>query len=280
MQTVEASFTHLLDFGSVGLFELYRAKSDEAALAMVDLTDNAAKPLDGRVVWAGHVDQLFFGDVGPTPSQALLSTYPSKKQALDALAARREWGLDALADDLRTLAYHPTGGVTSLTMRAMFALTRLRGRRTPVADLSDPDSIDVTPAFEGDPTLGPDADAMRAYMTSGIEGKVIMFNLLRFRRDATGDSKAGRAAYGRYGRGTVPLIAGLGGRIRHSGNRPRLDGEAAGAGWDQLVCVEYPSRADFVGMVTSERYARGTADRDEGLEASALLVCTSHAKFF
>ena len=44
--------------------------------------------------------------------------------------------------------------------------------------------------------------------------------------------------------------------------------------------VQYPSRADFIGMVTSERYHAGHVHRDAGLDRTALLTCTSHAIYF
>ncbi len=280
MPTVDEAFTHLQASGRIGLFELVRAKSPEAGLAVEGVTERAAREHGGRVEWAGHVDQVFFGDVEGEPNEILVHTYPSKKQALDALAARREWGLDALADDVRTLACRVPGGLERLVVRAVFGMARLRGRKTPTADLSDPDVLDSEVLAHGDPSLRPGREAIHAYASSGIEGKVVMVNLLRYRRDAEGSARAGRAAYARYGRVVSQLIGRLGGRIRARGQALRPDGGGAADAWDEHVCVEYPSRADFVGMVTAPIYAQTTGDRDEGLDRSTLLVCTSHAKYF
>ena len=75
----------------------------------------------------------------------------------------------------------------------------------------------------------------------------------------------------------MPLIGRIGGRIRWAGTRAHAvaeDGEA----WDQIVVVQYPSRAAFIGMVRSEAYRRGTPHRDAGLQATELVACTSHAE--
>ena len=285
MPHLDDSFTHLPASGRIGLLELVHAKSPEAALAAAGITERAASEHGGRLEWAGHVDQLLFGDIdsgsaASEPNEILVSTYPSKKQALDVLSARREWGLDALVDAVRTFAYRAPGAIERGALRVATTALRLAGRKTPTADLSDPASIDFEPTLHGDPSLRPTEAALREYATCGIEGKVVMLNLLRYRRDAHGDETAGRAAYGRYGRVAGRLIVGLGGRIRVRGHGARMDGAGPATGWDELVCVEYPSRADFVGMITAPRYAPTTGDRDEGLERSALLVCTSHAKYF
>lgn len=292
MHAPAAPFPHLPSSGRVGLFDLVRAKGPEAALATASITERAAEQHEGRLEWAGHVDQVFFGagfgDLGGAPpghpatppNEIFMHSYPSRKQAVDALAARREWGLDTLVDRLETAAYRPAGVVSKLGVRALFGVLRMGGRRTPTADLSGPDLLDATVIGHGDPTLRPTESALRAYASSEIEGKVVMLNLLRYRRDASGKADAGRAAYGRYGRVASRLIAGLGGRIRAMGHELRGDGAGPATSWDDVICLEYPSRADFIGMITAPAYLPAVDDRDAGLERSTLLVCTSHAKFF
>ena len=90
---------------------------------------------------------------------------------------------------------------------------------------------------------------------------------------------SGAAAYERYGRNTMPLIGRIGGRIRWAGTRVRAVGENSEAPWHQIVLVQYPSRAAFIGMLHSDAYRRGTPHRDAGLEATELVPCTSHAAF-
>ncbi len=280
MPALDDAFKHLPNQGRVGLLDLITAKNPEAGLATEAVTTRAASQHRGGVEWAGHVDQVFFGDVSDAPNEVLIHTYPSKKDAIDALAARREWGLDALVDRVRTLAFRPAPAFERVAARAFFRLFALRGRRTPIADLSDPSRLEAAVLVDGDPSLRPSREAVEAYAASGIEGKVIMLNLLQYRRDAQGNMRAGREAYGRYGRVVTRMIAGLGGRLRSRGTRLSPDDGTPAQSWDELACVEYPSRADFVGMATSDAYAAAAVDRDEALDRSALLVCTSHAKYF
>lgn len=280
MHGLDDAFPHIAASGPIGLFELVRAKGPEAALAAASITERAAAQVGGRLAWAGHVDQILFGDVAAVPNEILVHIHPSKQQALAALAVRREWGLDALVEGIECAGYHPDGPLARTLVRGLFSMLRLGGRRTPVADLTAPDALDRTLVDHGDPSLRPSEAALLGCATAGIEGKVVMVNLLRHRRDAAGSATAGRRAHARYGRAVLPLIAGLGGRIRVRGRALRGPGAGPATEWDELVLVEYPSRADFVGMLTSPRYLPASDDRDAGLERSTLFICTSHATFF
>jgi len=280
LTSLHASFTHLPDSGRIGLLELVRARNPEAALACASITERAVSEVGGRLDWAGHVDQLLIGDVDPMPNEVLASSFPSKKQALDMLAARREWGLDKLVDGVDTYGHRVPG---ALARNLTFALIRglgALGRKTPTADLASPTLLDADLLDAGDPSLRPTREALAALAGSDVEGKVVMLNLLRFRRDAQGDQAAGRAAYARYGRAAIRMIAGLGGRLRVRGHALRRHDDSTAAAWDELACAEYPSRADFVGMFTSAAYAAIHEDRDAGLDRTVLLACTSHGSFF
>ena len=95
-----------------------------------------------------------------------------------------------------------------------------------------------------------------------------------------GEVVSGAEAYARYGRNTLPMIGRIGGRIRWAGARALSLTANDEEPWHQIVCVQYPSRAAFIGMARSEAYQRGTPHRDAGLESTELVSCTSHAAFF
>lgn len=280
MTSLHASFTHLPDSGRVGLVDLVHARNAEAALACASITERAAREVSGRLEWAGHVDQLLIGDIESMPNEVLVSSFPSKKQALDMIAARREWGLDPLVDRVDTYGHRVPTRVERTFVGALVRGLGLLGRKTPAADLHSPDLLETDLLDTGDPSLRPTHEALRTLAESDIEGKVVMLNLLRFRRDAQGDSATGRAAYARYGRPVIRMVAGLGGRLRARGHALRRNDDVAKAAWDEFVCVEYPSRADFIGMFTSSAYAAIHEDRDAGLDRTVLLACTSHGAFF
>jgi uncharacterized protein (DUF1330 family) len=266
--------------GRLGLLERATVESPESALALASVTAETARRHGGRLVWAGHVDQVFIGDDRRVDDEVLVSEFPSKMQASDALAERLEWGVPHLVRSSRLSVYRPAPAPQRAATRLFFAIQRCLGRKTPVADLSNREVLDALALDPGAPEHGPSPEALERYVSSGIEGKVVMLNLLRFKRDAVGDVAAGRAAYARYGRRAAPLIARLGGRIRARGARVIDLAEAGDPEWDALVLVQYPSRADFLGMVTSPHYTPGHVDRDAGLERTELIVCTSHATFF
>lgn len=266
--------------GRLGVLERAVVRSPESALALASVAAETARRHGGRLVWAGHVDQVFIGDEQSPDDEVLLCEFPSKKHAADALAARLEWGAQHLVDATRLAAYRPASLVERGGTRAFFAAQRCLGRRTPLADLSRTDALEVLAHDQGPAEHRPSPAALERYLQCPTQGKVVMLNLLRFKRDAAGDASAGRAAYARYGRRAAPLIARLGGCLRAQGGRVVDLDDAAARGWDALTLVQYPSRADFIGMVTSPHYTPGHADRDAGLERTELIVCTSHATFF
>jgi uncharacterized protein (DUF1330 family) len=105
-----------------------------------------------------------------------------------------------------------------------------------------------------------------------------MFNLLAYRERAHYEPGApdadvsGREAYQRYGRGIARLLLGVGARPIWLGRAETTlvgDPEA----WDEFAVVEYPSRAAFLGMVTSAAYQAQLHHRDAGLSRTELIQC-------
>jgi hypothetical protein len=48
--------------------------------------------------------------------------------------------------------------------------------------------------------------------------------------------------------------------------------------WDEFAVVEYPSRAAFLGMVSSAAYRAQTRHRDAGLARTELIQCARGAR--
>jgi len=114
---------------------------------------------------------------------------------------------------------------------------------------------------------------------------IVMINLLRFRNLAeyapsfAAEPCSGREAYERYGMAVLPLLAGVGGRIRWRGEAKLVVIGPSEESWDEAILVEYPSRSAFVSMVTSEAYQQISEHRTAAL-ADSRLIATSTAMDF
>jgi uncharacterized protein (DUF1330 family) len=110
-------------------------------------------------------------------------------------------------------------------------------------------------------------------MANGPDGNVVMLNLLRFRRDESGEP-VGFASYMKYSELVAPMLEKVGGSLVWGG---RADHVFIGDGrddWDTVMLVKYPSRAAFIEMTSSQEYLAIHHHREEGLETSALVACT------
>jgi uncharacterized protein (DUF1330 family) len=96
---------------------------------------------------------------------------------------------------------------------------------------------------------------------------VVMLNLLRF-------APGGEAHYAEYARETATHLAAVGGELVYagSGGTPLVaeDGQA----WDAVLLVRYPSRAAFLGMVSSPGYQAIAHLRSEALAEAVLQPTT------
>jgi len=126
----------------------------------------------------------------------------------------------------------------------------------------------------------PREDQIAKLMTAGPEGPIVMVNLLKY-RDAAAyradkpeakETLTGREAYLRYGVEVSKILAKIGARIVWQGHQSLvMIGE--GDGWDDVVCVRYPSRQAFLGMASSAEYNAIHYHRDAGLADTVLLCC-------
>ena len=107
---------------------------------------------------------------------------------------------------------------------------------------------------------------------------IVMINLLRFRRAAAyapgldAAPCSGREAYARYGAAVLPLLVRAGGRLVWRGSVGLVVVGPGDERWDEALLVEYPSRAAFIAMVSSEEYLRIGVHRTAALEDSRLIA--------
>jgi len=111
------------------------------------------------------------------------------------------------------------------------------------------------------------------------DGPVVMLNLLKFkaRADSTAaaaEATSGAEAYSRYGEQAVRMVESRGGQVLWAGHADHiLIGDPA-EDWDQVILVQYPSRAAFIDMVSQPEYQDAHTHRESGLERSVLVACT------
>ncbi|HZQ72549.1 MAG TPA: DUF1330 domain-containing protein [Burkholderiales bacterium] len=105
------------------------------------------------------------------------------------------------------------------------------------------------------------------------QGPVVMLNLVRFRAQSADGEGSGRDAYLRYSVAAMRLIKARGGTVLWAGDvEGAALGDPSGQRWDYAVLVRYPSRAAFLGMMTSAEYARANVHRENGLEDHVILA--------
>ena len=120
----------------------------------------------------------------------------------------------------------------------------------------------------------------RAFFMRGIEGKVVMLNLLRFR--ATADYSAtpelapaepvtGEQAYRLYMEHTMPHLEASGGRLLFYGRGGSFLIGPPEERWDAAMLVEQSSPQAFVAFASNAAYLAGMGHRTAALEDSRLL---------
>jgi len=122
---------------------------------------------------------------------------------------------------------------------------------------------------------------MRAMAEAGPDGPIVMVNLLKYRdraaystdRAEAKESLSGREAYQRYGMTAFQCVSARGGSIAWMGPQALVFIGGAEQEWDDIVCVRYPSRHNFLEMISDPAYLAASYHRDAGLERTALLCC-------
>jgi hypothetical protein len=124
-----------------------------------------------------------------------------------------------------------------------------------------------------------DANARR-FFERGIEGPVVMLNLLRFREvaDYSGSPElappspiSGRDAYDRYVRHTIPFLDATGGSLEFYGAGGHYFVGPSDERWDLVMLVRQTSVDEFLAFASDPAYLAGIGHRTAALEDSRLL---------
>lgn len=103
---------------------------------------------------------------------------------------------------------------------------------------------------------------------------VTMLNLLKYKARADTGEGSGEDAYAKYGATAVAMVEERGGKVLWAGRADQILIGDPDEDWDQVVLVQYPSRAAFLDMVSQPDYLKAHEHRESGLERTVLVACT------
>ena len=128
--------------------------------------------------------------------------------------------------------------------------------------------------------LEPTQAAGRDFFMRGIEGRVVMLNLLRYRPIADYSASpelapaspiSGEAAYRIYMQHTLPHLERSGGKILFFGRGGAFLVGPESERWDAALLVQQDSVASFMAFASNPEYMAGIGHRTAALEDSRLL---------
>ena len=128
--------------------------------------------------------------------------------------------------------------------------------------------------------IDPTQEAGAALFTRGIEGAVIMLNLMRFREVADYSATpelapdtpiSGREAYQKYMDATAPFLADSGGSVIFLGEGGPFFIGPPDKQWDLVMLVRQNSLQDFLAFASHPAYQAIMGHRTAALEDSRLL---------
>ena len=130
------------------------------------------------------------------------------------------------------------------------------------------------------PCLEPTQDSGRAFIMRGLQGAVVMLNLLRYRpiadyaatpHLAPASPISGEEAYRRYMAHTLPHLERSGGKLLFFGRGGRFLIGPSDEQWDAVMLVRQSSVAAFLAFANDQAYLAGIGHRTAALEDSRLL---------
>lgn len=126
------------------------------------------------------------------------------------------------------------------------------------------------------PHIKPTREQIKRLAESADDGPVVMLNLLRFAKSASGEGTgSGADSYETYGDKMRDIMASRGIKLLWRGRGDQvIIGDDEGDAWDMVLLVEYPSRKVFLEMGASKDYEKVGEHRTNALVDSRLVACT------
>lgn len=123
-------------------------------------------------------------------------------------------------------------------------------------------------------------DAGRRFLMRGVEGEIVMLNLLRFREVADYSSAlelapdepiTGAEAYDRYMAHTKPFLEDAGGSVDFIGSGDHWLIGPPDESWDLALLVRHKSVQTFMAFASNKEFLAGMGHRTAGVLDSRLL---------
>ena len=127
--------------------------------------------------------------------------------------------------------------------------------------------------------VNPTQEQMQKFLLSDFTGPVCMLNLIKYKAKASyADGRetdlTGEQAYGLYGAKMKPFVESCGGKLLFSGSADFLMLGEIDQLWDSVAIMQYPSKEQFVEIVSNPEVAGFSVHRTAGLEGQ-MLIATS-----
>jgi uncharacterized protein (DUF1330 family) len=125
-----------------------------------------------------------------------------------------------------------------------------------------------------DAYVDPDRERFGGFKALPRDGVIHMLNLVKLNEVATyedGTTSTGAEAYAAYGRESLPIFEGLGGRIVWSGSFDLTLIGPQDEDWDICFIAEYPSAEAFIGMIRNPDYQKAVKHRQAAVKTSRLI---------
>lgn len=127
--------------------------------------------------------------------------------------------------------------------------------------------------------VDPEREQWEAFKALPRETPIAMLNLVRLRgraayppgRPEAAEELSGAEAYARYGAGTAPILARLGGGIDWRGRFEAVLIGPADEAWDMVFVARYPSAGAFLAMIGDPDYRRAVVHRQAAVRTSRLI---------
>jgi uncharacterized protein (DUF1330 family) len=127
-------------------------------------------------------------------------------------------------------------------------------------------------------SIHPDPALIAALAQLDDDQPVVMLNMLRFRALASypeGSGHAtcsGREAYARYGAAVLKHLQAAGGKPIFRGTAELALIAPPTERWDEILLVQYPTRAAFLRMISDPDYLAASVHRTAAIEDSRLIA--------
>lgn len=117
-------------------------------------------------------------------------------------------------------------------------------------------------------------EEMQKFMQHPDEQPVVMINLLKF-KNKTEDGVEGAELYKCYKQKAAELLKQVGGKLLWLGKADQYIIGGDNDKWDEVLLVQYPSRAAFLKMISLPEFEEVQKDRKASLKSTVLIASTT-----